>query len=62
MGIHHFVAMKGHLGREVTQALAFRGLEVRDLSQPVGSLDEIEKAMPRLRETGACGACRVFAD
>ncbi len=44
-GIHHCVIMKGHMGKEVAKALAFRGVEVVDLAVPVPSLEEIEKEL-----------------
>ncbi|MFW6189111.1 MAG: hypothetical protein ACOC7T_01650 [Planctomycetota bacterium] len=43
-GIHHFVALKGHLGPDVAEALSFRGLEVEDLSREVPGPDEVELA------------------
>ncbi|NLF38563.1 hypothetical protein GX586_03915 [bacterium] len=41
-GIHHYVALKGHIGCEVADALAFRGIEPVDLSQPVPPLEDVE--------------------
>jgi len=38
-GIHHFVAMKGHVGADVVDALTFRGLEVVDLCTDVPEPD-----------------------
>ncbi len=59
-GIHHFVALKGHLGADVAEVLRFRGLTVRDLSVPVGSVEEIRREVPKLEQVGA-GCCPVFA-
>lgn len=56
-GIHHFVAMNGHLGNEVAEALRFRGLEVEDLSCEVGGLDEIRRDLPEM----GTGPVRVFS-
>ncbi len=57
-GIHHFVAMKGLNGATAADILRFRGLEVTDLSQAVGAVDEIENELPPMGD----GACRVFSD
>ena len=40
-GIHHFVALKGHLADEVGDILRFRGLRVTDLAAEVPPEDEI---------------------
>lgn len=45
-GIHHFVAMKGHLGADVADVLRFKGIDVSDLSTTVPTLDEIEADLP----------------
>jgi L-fucose isomerase-like protein len=41
-GIHHFVALKGHLGGEVAEILRFRGITVTNLAEEVGTPDDIE--------------------
>ena len=60
-GIHHFVALKGHVGNEVADALRFRGLVVQDMACEVTGVEELEA--PRA-ETGAESrwACRVFSE
>jgi len=60
-GIHHFVAMKGHLGRHVADALRFRGLVVKDMSSPVPPPDEIAADLPKL-EAKPCEAYRVYSE
>ena len=45
-GIHHFVALKGHVGGEVADALRFRGLTVDDLAVDVAGLEELEGQLP----------------
>ncbi|NOY83169.1 MAG: hypothetical protein GXP31_19420 [Kiritimatiellaeota bacterium] len=58
--IHHFVAMHGHVGREVTRALRFRGLDVVDLAAAPLDLDQIEADLPPMpTEQGA--SCSVFS-
>jgi len=44
-GIHHCVIMKGHMGNEVSKALAFRGVKVVNRFVPVPGIDEIEKEL-----------------
>jgi len=44
-GIHHCVIMKGHMGDEVSKALAFRGVKVVNRFVPVPGIDEIEKEL-----------------
>ena len=59
-GIHHFVAMKGHLGRDVADVLRFRGLVVTDMTRDVPGLDALEAELPRLAD--ASPQCRrVFS-
>ena len=40
-GIHHFVAMKGHLGADVADILRFKGLTVADLSREVRETSDL---------------------
>jgi L-fucose isomerase-like protein len=58
-GIHHFVAAKGNVARNVAEALGFRGLVVRDLSREVGSLEEIGAKLPPM--DGDEGPCRIYS-
>ncbi len=60
-GIHHFVALKGHLGGDVADVLRFRGLNVTDLSRVVPSLDEIEAGLPEMKAEARTPACRVYS-
>jgi L-fucose isomerase-like protein len=46
MGIHHVVFMKGHIGELLTDVLAFRGINVTDMSLPVAELEQIESELP----------------
>jgi L-fucose isomerase-like protein len=48
MGIHHVVFMKGHLGALLAEVLAFRGINVADMSAPVPELEEVEAELPSL--------------
>jgi L-fucose isomerase-like protein len=58
-GIHHFVAMKGHQPQVIADALGFKGIQVRDLSQEVGSIEDIEADLPPIED--GRGQCRVFS-
>jgi L-fucose isomerase-like protein len=59
-GIHHFVAMKGHLADNVIEALNWRGVNVIDAAEPVEHLIEIERELPRLTPQ-AVSSCPVFS-
>ncbi len=54
-GIHHFVAMKGHLGDEVADVLKFKGLVVADMSCDVDDLEDIEAELPAPDDEDASG-------
>jgi L-fucose isomerase-like protein len=60
-GIHHFVALKGHAARGVSDVLRFRGIEVDDLAEPLADIDTIESELPAPRAPDATGR-RVFSD
>jgi len=45
-GIHHFVALKGHIGGEVADVLRFRGLTVEDMACEVAGLEELGGQLP----------------
>lgn len=60
-GIHHFVALKGHSGRDVADVLAFRGLTVTDLSQPVPEAEELGEVPPSVQALPEQG-CPVFSE
>ncbi|MCX7015276.1 MAG: hypothetical protein NTW86_22425 [Candidatus Sumerlaeota bacterium] len=61
VGIHHYVALKGHLGGEAADALRFRGLVVEDLSQEVPAPDAVEAEFAQAR-TSMAARCRVFSE
>jgi L-fucose isomerase-like protein len=60
-GIHHFVAVKGHLGNAVTDVLSFRGLNVENLAVPLDSLAEIEAELTGL-DPGDPAQYRVYSE
>jgi len=59
-GIHHFVALKGHLGDEVADVLRFRGLSVENMAVEVARLEELEGQLAAPGDV-ARRACRVFS-
>jgi len=60
-GIHHYVALKGHLGGEAADALRFRGLIVENLSQEVPAPDAIDAEFAQAG-TSMASRCRVFSE
>lgn len=60
-GIHHFVAMKGHMPREVCDVLRFKGLVVNDMSCDVPPLDTIQAELPKLDTERPCRV-RVYSE
>ena len=59
-GIHHFVALKGHVGSEVADALGFRGLTVENMACEVPALGDLEARLPAVGDE-ARRSCCVFS-
>jgi len=58
-GVHHFVAFKGHMGREVSDVLRFRGMNAMNLSQEVGNLSDLQKEVA-IHKAPGMSRCRIF--